>query len=111
MIEVKNLSKTFKINTAKKNRLIQPNWEIVKAVKDISFTCTPGRVFSLVGPNGAGKTTTLRILATILKPTGGSVVINNFNSSDNSVSVRRSIGFLTGSTGLYDRLTVNELIE
>ena len=47
----------------------QRGW--VSAVTDVSFECRPGAIFGLLGPNGAGKTTTLRILSTVLKPTGG----------------------------------------
>ena len=46
-----------------------------RAVDDVSFTCSPGRIFGLLGPNGAGKTTTLRLLSTTLVPTAGSASI------------------------------------
>lgn len=83
----------------------------VKAVDDVSFTCQPGRIFSLLGPNGAGKTTTLRMIATILKPTSGTVTVAGHEVSSHPRDVRASIGFLTGSTGLYQRLTPNEAIK
>ncbi len=63
MIEVHHLTKTFK----DKKR------GVITAVSDVSFTCQPGRIYGLLGANGAGKTTTLRMLATLLKPAGGTV--------------------------------------
>ena len=83
----------------------------VDAVSGISFTCRPGRVFSLVGPNGAGKTTTLRLISTMLKPTSGSIEVDGFDVSAKPEKVRERLGFLTGSTKLYHRLTANELVK
>ncbi len=81
------------------------------SVDHISFNCRPGRVFSLLGPNGAGKTTTLRIISTILKPSSGTVRVAGFDVEKEPTEVRRNIGFLTGTTGLYQRLTPNEVIK
>ncbi|MCL4151770.1 UNVERIFIED_CONTAM: hypothetical protein GTU68_007269 [Idotea baltica] len=83
----------------------------VRAVNEISFQCQPGRIFSLLGPNGAGKTTTLRMIATILTPTAGNITVAGHSVLDAPNEVRRQIGFLTGSTGLYHRLTPNEVIK
>ncbi len=110
MIEVQRLSKSFKLNRTKRKERATNNRDVL-AVNDISFTCKPGRVFSLIGPNGAGKTTTLRIIATILKPSSGTVKVDGFDVEKNPVEVKRKLGFLTGSTGLYDRLTPNEIVE
>ena len=77
----------------------------------MSFTCHPGRIFSLLGPNGAGKTTTLRMISTIIKPTSGLVEICGFNAAEKPNEVRKRIGFLTGSTGLYERLTPDEVLK
>ena len=81
------------------------------AVDDISFTCQPGRVFSLLGPNGAGKTTTLRMIATILQPSSGSIRVAGYDTVQQATQVRSQIGFLTGSTHLYDRLTPAETVR
>jgi len=81
------------------------------SVDDISFECKPGKIFSLLGPNGAGKTTTLRMISTMLKPTSGTVTVAGFDTQKNPEEVRSKIGFLTGSTGLYARLTPNEMIK
>lgn len=110
MIVVENLSKTFSLTKKQRQEGGHDSSE-VKAVDNISFTVQPGRVFSLLGPNGAGKTTTLRMIATILKPSEGRIEVAGYDTVRQSREVRRSIGFLTGSTGLYHRLTPNEVID
>jgi sodium transport system ATP-binding protein len=110
MIQVNELRKIFPLSKQQKSELqTQENHSV--AVDSISFTCQPGKVYSLLGPNGAGKTTTLRMIATIFQPTSGSISVCGFDTVKESESVRRKIGFLTGSTGLYGRLTPNELIS
>jgi len=80
------------------------------AVDGISFSALPGEVFALLGPNGAGKTTTLRILATMLKPTAGTVTINGFDVVTQSAQVRRQIGYVSSGTAVYDRMTGWEMV-
>lgn len=109
MIEVKNLSKEFQLNS-KQRKELKTKEKVFSALNDISFECKPGKIFSLLGPNGAGKTTTLRILSTIFKPTRGKVSICGIDVQKDPSEVRKKIGFLTGSTGLYGRLTPNELL-
>ncbi|MFI5171190.1 MAG: ATP-binding cassette domain-containing protein [Chitinophagales bacterium] len=112
MIEINQLSKTFSLSKKQKKEMGSDlKGSTVDAVKNISFTCQPGRVFTLLGPNGAGKTTTLRMIATILKPTQGTITVDGFDTVKNGMDVRRRLGFLTGSTGLYDRLTPDETID
>ena len=110
MIQVSELRKEFKLNKRQRQEL-QTKERTTTAVNNISFKCQPGRVFSLLGPNGAGKTTTLRMLATIFSPTKGEITICNLNTKKNAAEIRNKIGFLTGSTGLYSRLTPHELIQ
>jgi sodium transport system ATP-binding protein len=110
MIKVENLSKEFNLSRAQQKEL-DTDSKIALAVDDISFTCQPGRVFSLLGPNGAGKTTTMRMLSTIFKPTSGTIEIAGIDAVLNPQEARKKIGFLTGSTGLYARLTPNELVK
>ena len=100
MIEVQGLRKTF--HDRKKGD--------IPTVKDVSFTCHPGKVFGLLGRNGAGKTTTLRMLATILSPTSGTAKVAGFDIVEKPAEVRRRIGYLSGDTKLYDRLTGRELL-
>ena len=114
MISVKHLVKTFTAPRKKKQSPLQQLMQsrgIVHAVNDISFICKPGRVFSLVGPNGAGKTTTLRMIATMLKPDSGTITVNGYECGKDDKAVRGQIGFLTGTTGLYERLTPDELLQ
>lgn len=101
MIQVEKLAKTF--HDRKKGD--------VSAVRGVSFTCRPGQVFGLLGRNGAGKTTTLRMLATILSPTSGGGTVAGFDIVRQPGDVRRSIGYLSGDTKLYDRLTGREILE
>ncbi len=81
------------------------------AVDHVSFECREGEIFGLLGPNGAGKTTTLRMLATLLKPTSGTAVLNGYDVVRESEKVRASIGYLSGDTGLYGRLTPLETLR
>ncbi len=83
----------------------------VQAVKDLDFSCRFGEVFGLLGPNGAGKTTTLRMLATILAPTSGTAAVAGHDVTREALDVRRKIGYLSGNTGLYQRLTARETLE
>lgn len=110
MIEIKNLYKEFELSKQQKRELNTTDNKAI-AVNDISFTCEPGKVFSLLGPNGAGKTTTLRMISTIFKPTSGSIKIAGIDAIAQPQEARKKIGFLTGSTGLYARLTPNEMID
>jgi ABC-2 type transport system ATP-binding protein len=79
------------------------------AVEDVSFNLERGEIFALLGPNGAGKTTTLRILAGLIAPTSGSVLIDGEPMGPTSAPhLRARIGFLTEAPGLWDRLTVRQ---
>lgn len=84
--------------------------EGTKAVDNVSFSCEAGIVYGLLGPNGAGKTTTLRILSTALLPTSGTALVNGIDVTKDPQKVRMQIGFLSGTTGLYGRLTPRELV-
>jgi sodium transport system ATP-binding protein len=110
MIQVSNLHKEFLLSKRQRKELNTTESKAV-AVDDVSFECKPGRVYSLLGPNGAGKTTTLRMLSTIFQPTSGSITIAGIDAIAHPQEARKKIGFLTGSTGLYARLTPNELID
>lgn len=112
MIKVENLRKAFRLSRQqRRERGPQFTGKEIEAVAGISFTCRPGRIFCLLGPNGAGKTTTLRIIATMLKPTGGRVAVAGHDVMKAPRKVRRNLGFLTGATALYDRLTPEELVR
>lgn len=81
------------------------------AVDDLSLTVRPGEVYALLGANGAGKTTALRCLATLLRPTGGYTRVAGHDSAREPLEVRRKLGFLAASMGLYERLTPTELLS
>jgi sodium transport system ATP-binding protein len=110
MIEVQALSKQYP-GSKKRPKDASQIADRRYAVENVSFTCSPGRIFSLLGPNGAGKTTTLRMIATLLQPTSGTIRIGGYDTVRQSEDVRRRIGFLTGSTNLYDRLTPTETVK
>ena len=81
------------------------------ALGGISFRVRPGQIYGLLGPNGAGKTTALRILSTVLRPTGGSATINGYDVLTQPAAVRRQIGFMSANTAVYDRMTGWEMVE
>ncbi len=101
MIEARNLSKQFQ----DKKR------GVVRAVENVSFRCQPGQIYGLLGANGAGKTTTLRMLATILEPTGGMAIVAGYDIVEQPEKVRANVGFLSTATALYARLTAQEMVE
>lgn len=84
---------------------------VIKAVDGISIEARPGQVFGLLGINGAGKTTLLRVLSTVLKPDSGKATIADFDVLNEPEKVRASIGFLSGTTALYGRLTALEVLR
>lgn len=96
MIEVNELSKSF---------------GKVRAVEQVSFTCAAGEIFGLLGENGAGKTTTLRMLATMLRPDGGTATVGGYDIVRQQSQVRPLLGVLSAETGLYDRMTPAEILD
>ena len=92
------------------DRLTKRYGELV-AVHDLSLRVPAGEVYALLGANGAGKTTALRCLATLLRPTGGAARIDGFDAATQPLEVRRRLGFLAASMGLYQRLTARELLR
>lgn len=83
----------------------------VTAVDRLSFQAHAGEVFGLLGPNGAGKTTALRVLATLLKPSSGSVNVCGFDLEKQPDLVRQQIGYVSANTAVYARMTAWELVE
>jgi sodium transport system ATP-binding protein len=82
----------------------------IRAVDCVEFNCQQGEIFGLLGLNGAGKTTTLRLLATMLRPDAGTISIGGVDALAHPERVRAQIGFLSGTTGLYWRLTPREIL-
>lgn len=83
----------------------------VRAVSGVSFGVEAGEVVGLLGPNGAGKTTTLRVLAGLLRADAGRTAINGVDVASKPLEARKHLGFLTASTGLYERLTGREVLR
>jgi len=83
----------------------------IRAVDGLSFSVEEGEIFGLVGPDGAGKTTVLRILAGLVEPTGGRVMVLDRDVGRDPESVKSEIGYMSQRFGLYDDLTVAENIE
>ena len=83
----------------------------VDAAKGVSFRVGAGEVVGLLGPNGAGKTTVLRMLAGILTPTEGEARVAGHSASEDAFALKRSLGFLSGDTALYQRLSPREVLR
>ena len=83
----------------------------VDAVRHVSLEVDAGEVVGLLGPNGAGKTTTLRMLAGILTPDAGSVTVAGIDIHANPLDAKRRLGFLSGDTQLYQRLSTVEVLR
>jgi len=90
MIEAKNLTKKFDKNMA---------------VDGLNLEVKAGEVFGFLGPNGAGKTTTVRMLTSLIAPTSGSASVNGFSLGRQDEQIRRTVGVLTETPGLYDNLS------
>jgi sodium transport system ATP-binding protein len=101
MIHVRQLSKHYA--DLKRGKFV--------ALDGVSFDALPGQIYGLLGPNGAGKTTVLRILSTILRPTGGTASINGRDVVTQPSQVRHQIGFMSANTAVYDRMTAWEMVE
>src|SRR4051812_2736359 len=101
MIQVVNLMKSFR----------DLRRGLVHAVDHVSFEARPGEIFGLLGPNGAGKTTTMRILCTVLRPTGGYARVAGFDVATQASEVRQHIGFMSANTAIYDRMSAWELVS
>ncbi len=96
MIRTENLSKKF--NTT-------------LAVDSLNLEVEEGEVFGFLGPNGAGKTTTVRLLTSLIGPTSGSAIVNGFRIGQQDKEIRRSVGILTETPGMYDNLSAEFNLE
>lgn len=115
MIHVSNLKKEFKkVNKepglkGSFKALFKPDYEIVKAVDDISFDVPKGEILGFIGPNGAGKSTVIKMLTGILTPTSGECIINGQNPNKNRKKYVREIGVVFGQrTQLWWDLPLRE---
>lgn len=98
-IEVKNISKTFKVSKRNKKSLrsfFRREYIYIDAIKDISFSIEKGEIVGYIGPNGAGKSTTIKMLSGILTQDSGTIKINNLNPSKDRVKYVKDIGVVFG---------------
>ncbi len=100
MIAVDNLSRHFPA----------PDGRPVLAVNNVSFAVDRGEVFGLLGPNGAGKTTTLRMMLGLLRPTAGDSRIDNVSVAAHPDEIKRHVGFVSTSVGVYQWLSPREML-
>jgi ABC-2 type transport system ATP-binding protein/sodium transport system ATP-binding protein len=100
MIDVHQLSKYFRAGKVR-----------VDAVRDVSFCVAGGEVYGLLGPNGAGKTTTIRMILGLLQADNGWAEIGGFRSDRQSDEVKRQVGFVSASAGVYQWLTAREMLS
>ena len=96
MIHTENLTKRFKTTLA---------------VENLNLDIHEGEVFGFLGPNGAGKTTTVRMLTCLIAPSAGSAVINGYRVGKQDTQIRRSVGILTETPGMYDNLSAEFNLE
>jgi ABC-2 type transport system ATP-binding protein len=96
MIRARNLTKTFKSFTA---------------VKGISFDVEQGEIFAFLGPNGAGKTTTIKMLTTMLSPSGGTIELDGINTVRHQMAARKKFGIVFQDPSLDDQQTAYENME
>src|SRR5437762_5952235 len=101
-IEAAELRRTYKTHTGTVRRKAKE----IEAVRGISFAVEPGELFGLLGPNGAGKTTTIKMLVTLLIPTGGSARVLGYDVVKDAQAVRKRVGYVFGGErGVYERLS------
>ena len=96
MIQVENLTKTF---------------GLTRAVDDVTFNVRKGEVLGFLGPNGAGKSTTMKVLTCFLAPTAGRAKVAGFDVFDDSLEVRKRLGYLPEDTPLYKDMSVLEYLQ
>ncbi len=83
----------------------------LRAVDGLSFSVRAGEIVGLLGPNGSGKTTTQRMLAGLMEPTAGTVEIGGLSFKGNSLEAKKLLGYQSGDTQLYGRLTPREILR
>jgi len=96
MIAIKNLTKEY---------------NGVKALDKISLEVKRGEILGFLGPNGAGKTTAMKIITGFIAPTSGEVLVDNINVQEDSLKIRRKIGYLPENNPLYDDMKVKEYLN
>ncbi|MCE2792387.1 MAG: ABC transporter ATP-binding protein [Planctomycetota bacterium] len=88
----------------------QSDGRVIRAVDEVSFSVRPGEVYGLLGPNGAGKTTTMRMILGLIKPDSGHAEIDGFRSDRDPDEIKRRVGFVSASAGVYQWLSAREIL-
>ena len=104
MIEIKNVYKMFIKNTGKNTKTFYAN-------QNISINVKEKTIYGILGQNGAGKTTLLRMIAGIMEPTKGNVLIDGKSYKKNAEEIKKNIAFLSGNTKLYENITPKEIMQ
>jgi ABC-2 type transport system ATP-binding protein len=81
------------------------------AVDDVSLEVQSGEIHGFLGPNGAGKTTTIRMIAGLLKPTGGTILVNGHDLGNTPEAAKASLGFIPDRPFIYEKLTAGEFLR
>lgn len=102
MIHTEQLSKSFSLRR---------NETPLRAVQELTLDVNEGEVFGFLGPNGAGKTTTVRMLTALIKPTSGRATLGNYQLGKDDERIRRMVGILTETPGMYERLSAEKNLE
>jgi ABC-2 type transport system ATP-binding protein len=90
---------------------VSKSFGLVDAVKNVSLRVKEGSIFGLIGSDGAGKSTLLRMIATMIRPSSGSIVIDGLEVVSQRVNIKRLIGYMPQRFGLYKDLTVEENLD
>ncbi|MEF8879000.1 MAG: ABC transporter ATP-binding protein [Candidatus Thermoplasmatota archaeon] len=83
----------------------------IKGIEDLDFSVKKGEIFGFLGPNGAGKTTTIRTLLGFLNPTRGTGYVFGKDITEDSVEIRRNVGYIPGELSLYEHLTGQQFLD
>jgi ABC-2 type transport system ATP-binding protein len=106
-VQATDLAKVYE--TKQRKGLFKSERRDVEALESVSLEVKSGEIFGLLGPNGAGKTTLIKILTTLLLPTGGDAYVNGYHVENQANDVRATVGcMLMGERGLYWKLTARE---
>src|SRR3989338_4770205 len=90
---------------------ISKNFGRIEALAEVSFEIPTGEIVGFLGPNGAGKTTLMRLLTSYLKPSKGKITVDGFDVVNNSLDVRRKVGYLPETPPLYPEMTVRDYLK
>ena len=101
MIHARNLTRVF----------VRPNAEPLTAVDRLDIDVARGEIFGFLGPNGAGKTTTIRMLSALIRPTAGEAVVGGYRVGEQNTEIRRNVGLLTETPGMYEHLSAAYNLE